>query len=143
MRSHDDDKSQHLETALVEECEAFLGGTFAERFARDARRLPSWVWLNAPAHRSSEELERVADQRGQRSDGGGKGDRWESAQGLLAYEVLCTAARTGLDTAEVQQRALVPLELELAATPARVGDLLPVVRQALVRLVDLRGKRPP
>ncbi len=90
---------------LVTECEAFLAG----RLADGAEVVvPVWTWTNLLAHGSEEDLARESLE--------GSGDDWRKARAYLASSLLALASTNG-PLEEIQQRVLVPLELDLAARP--------------------------
>lgn len=122
---------------LVEECEAFLTGTYAEYLAMGGAPVPLWARLNPLCHRDAAGLARLA--------AGARWGRstWPAATAYLARQVLRTAARHGVTVAEVQSAALVPLELALADRPIQTrGQPLELVRAVTGVLRDhpsLRG----
>lgn len=106
--------------ALVAESEAFLAGHLAEQMELDGYSggddpVPSWTWTNLLAHGQEQELreERAAVAAG-RVD---PSDEWRTARSYLAAEVM-EIAELYAPLAEVQRAVLVPLELELATSPA-------------------------
>ena len=111
---------------LVEECEAFLAGTYPVWLHRHGVVIPPWAWLNPLAHGTSAELAAVA----------GPVDA-SMAHPITWADVLSTLAAELADDRDLaarQREVLVPLELQLAAgaTDVRTPDeLVHVVRRAL------------
>jgi hypothetical protein len=101
------------EARLVEECEAFLGGRYAERLCRSGAHVPAWAWTNLLAHATESELEeqiRLSEyQMALPSD-------WRRARCYLAGEVLRVARSNG-PLARLQADRLVPLEQQLSTLP--------------------------
>ena len=94
------------ETALAEECQAFLDGTYAElAYASDAP-VPVWAWMNLLAHGTEAELRDAARALGE-------GDSWHQARAFLAGEVLEAIGPPHLTLVQLQHDVLVPLELDL------------------------------
>lgn len=97
---------------LVADSEAFLMGRLVEVFELRRVYVPTWFWMNMLAHGTDAEL-----QAAQTADNGRQPVHdgiWRQARSYLAGEVLAVSASRG-PLARVQQRVLVPLELELAA----------------------------
>lgn len=90
---------------LVAECEAFLAGRLADQIDTE---VPVWSWTNLLAHGSEGDLAKETT--------GDSGDDWRRARAYLALSLLKLASTNG-PLKEIQQRVMVPLELELAARP--------------------------
>jgi hypothetical protein len=104
-------------TELAQECEAFLGGRFAEEVGASGSRIPAWAWTNLLAHGTEDEL-RAADAAV--PTGAIAADpTWHSARSYLASRVLDAAARYG-PLEQLQRAVLLPIELELAASTPSV-----------------------
>ena len=89
-------------------------GRLAERPQVRTGDVPVWAWTNLLAHGSEKDL------RAESAAVCGRGTygwRWGQARSYLAGEVLHCAQLCG-SLAAVQTTVLVPLELELASTPA-------------------------
>lgn len=114
---------------LVEECERFLQGGYAEHLAAAGRPVPVWAWLNLLAHGTEADLRSVCALEARNE----ACTVWDQARRFLAGEVL-TSAR-GRDVTAVQRAVLVPLELDLAADPGveqwRPSQLVSAVLVAL------------
>jgi hypothetical protein len=111
------------ETELVIECEAYLGGTFAEVLHERGHPVPVWAWVNLLAHgddaalREASSLLPMIDDRGPATD-------WWRARSFLAGEVLALIGHDPRQLAGLQREVLVPLELDLASRRA-VGRWTP------------------
>jgi hypothetical protein len=100
------------ERELVEECEAFVTGLYAEYLVAHSRPVPVWAWTNLPAHGTERDLRAAVA-----SGGGGvpiAAQPWWSARAYLAGELLERVA-AGRPLRSLQRIVLTPLELELAA----------------------------
>ena len=113
-------------SALPDEAEAFLQGTYVERLrARgEASQILPWMWLNSVAHGP---LARVADLAAGVSTTASRDSLgWNEARALIAKDVLELCGPDQLDLARLQHDVLVPLELRLVKsrtmTPAAVAD---------------------
>jgi hypothetical protein len=116
---------------FVDECEAFLVGTYPAWLAHHGLDIPAWAWLNPLAHGSSDELTALAAQ--QHPDPGGAGASWPDVVAALAAELLDDD-----NPARRQRGSLVPLELQLAADDTRIvtpDDLYRAARAVLERPV--------
>jgi hypothetical protein len=117
---------------LAVETEAFLSGRLAEHYIDRGVEVPAWAWLNAVAHRNDAELaamvlagrpERVPLALG----------RWYDARLTLAVVVLDIARYSREDITELQQEALIPLEIGLAGAPLEPQVLVERAVDALHR----------
>ena len=97
---------------VAAECEAFLSGSYVEYLERRGQRIPEWAWLNAVAHAGSKTLRALAA-LGPRRPRRRVPLTWRDAVSFLARELLSLAGGPSGDVARFQ-RALVPLELDLA-----------------------------
>jgi hypothetical protein len=112
-----------VETAcddLVDECEAFLAGRWAELRRQQGRVVSPWAWLNQAAHADVETLQasavRPACALPSTSD---------DLEPLLARALLSVG--TPDDVARVQREVLVPLELHvmgIIVSPRRLVELV-------------------
>jgi len=100
---------------LVLECEAFLSGEYAQGLRDGDRDVPAWAWLNALAHGNDRQLAALASEEPRHEPASTPADAWQSAMALLAREVQCRVAEGRQTLAELQRRALVPLELDFAS----------------------------
>lgn len=92
--------------ALIEECQAFLDGSFAELVEASGVTVPVWAWLNLLAHGTMTELRDEADALGE-------GDRWRQARAFLAGEVIEVIDTARMPLTQLQHDVLVPLELDV------------------------------
>lgn len=95
---------------MVDDCEAFLLGSYEKHLESQSLPVPVWAWLNVLAHGSADEIRAAADES--RVTTGG----WRAARAYLAAELLVAETR-GQSLASLQRDVLVPLELQLAARP--------------------------
>jgi hypothetical protein len=125
------------ERALVAECEAFLTGHYVERCLAEDRLVPSWAWLNLLAHGTESEIGACA--AGDEVDPAVRGrSEWQMAIAFLAQELLAESARRGAAVADLQRRALVPLELDLVGSRTR-SVMAPPAFVSEVRRVLMQG----
>ena len=104
---------------LVEECEAFLSGRFAQLGSKHQPVEP-WAQLNKVAHAQPEELRALAASTGSWYRvgawlGGHRSRRWQRAVSEIASDLLSLSGGSPRALRRLQVHALVPLELELAA----------------------------
>jgi hypothetical protein len=92
--------------ALVEECEAFLSGTYVELCEARGEPVPVWAWMNLLAHGTEDQLRAAMIQHP-------SAGRWRHARGFLAGELLDRVDAAQLLLPEFQAGVLVPLELEM------------------------------
>lgn len=113
-RKRQEESVSDEEAQLVEECEAFLCGRYAERLFRNGMHVPAWAWTNLLAHATESELEeqiRISEyQVALPSD-------WRRARSYLAGEVLRVARSNG-PLSRLQRDVLAPLERRLSTSPA-------------------------
>jgi hypothetical protein len=121
---------------LVDDCEAFLAGSYAEQLLHRDERVPVWAWANLLAHGTEEAIRAAARQPA-------PAPPWVRARWFLAGEIvdMVDAGRCSLD--ELQCDVLVPLELDIAACPATrewdPGRFVTVVRDLVRhRIAQLR-----
>lgn len=100
---------------LVEECSAFLEGRLAHYLEARGHDVPAWAWTNLLAHGVLPDVQRVCRSLGRRRNGYLSNGDWQNAQSYLAGEVLERAGNRSDALRLLQMRALVPLELRLAA----------------------------
>lgn len=91
---------------LIDECQAFLDGRFAELAAADSGYVPVWAWLNQLAHGTVEELRCAADRLAERTG-------WAQATAFLAGELVDIVDSGRMSLADLQRDILVPLELDV------------------------------
>ena len=117
---------------LANETEAYLSGRLVEYYLERGTVVPAWAWLNAVAHRNDAQLaamvmagrpERVPLEMG----------RWYDARLTLAVVVLDIARYSHEDISELQQEALIPLEIALAGAPLAPQGLVERAVAALHR----------
>ena len=96
--------------ALVQECEWYLSGDFAEQCAQQGDLVPAWAWMNLLAHGTEAQLRlMVADHFVHDAD--------RQALAYVIVELLDLAEDGYLDLTTFQRDALVPLELDMFACP--------------------------
>lgn len=102
------------DAGLAEECEAFLAGHWVDYLAAQGTPIPTWGWVNHPAHATEDELRDTARAL---EPPRRHADPWSQATSFLALELLDVAAERAVDVSELQRSCLVPLELDLFADP--------------------------
>ena len=112
-----------VDSALSDECAAFLAGRWADERDDPERPLPMWAWLNLVAHGDLERIRATAA----RTDGAPHGS--DQLQSVLASAVI-SAIPAG-ELTRVQRDVLVPLELERMSTPSSPRRVLELVSTAL------------
>ena len=100
---------------LIGECEAFLAGTLVEVLELHGESTPTWAWSNLLAHASDAVLHEESVQETD-EDPANERARWRAARSYLAKRVLEYAAQFG-PLEDLQRAVLIPLELDLAASP--------------------------
>lgn len=108
------DRSEAIFREVVEDCEAFLAGRLVELLECRKALVPPWAWTNLLAHGSVEQLRTVSLEEHFRS--GDEYREWREGRSYLATETLAAARSFG--PLLVVQKALISLELSLAAHPA-------------------------
>jgi hypothetical protein len=129
-RERDDRPLKVPGCAILEECEAFLDGSWIEHEAARGGPAPSWAWVAVLAHSDAERLTRLAcDDRVHVP-----ADRrpWWDAVAFLAGEILDTARGLSWSPEQLQRAALIPLELELLAEEASGRAAIPRDPQTFV-----------
>jgi hypothetical protein len=91
---------------LVEECEAFLAGTYAELCESRGERVPVWAWMNLLAHGTEEQLRTNVVPHT-------SGSHWHQARRFLAGELLDASTSGRVSLADLQRDVLVPIELDV------------------------------
>lgn len=121
---HDDvDSEEDVDTpttTIGDECEAFLAGRFVPHRWPEGSATPVWAWLNEAAHGEAEHIAAVAAE-----DLTEETPVPERTRVLLARALVAAGPAAALP--ELQQRILVPLELELVGsimTPRRLVELV-------------------
>ena len=109
---------------LADECEAFLSGSFADLQGSRRRPVEAWAWVNRVAHAEPEEVKALAARsavwRGRGFWRGGlRTRRWKRAVSDIARDLVSLSEGKPRVIRRLQARALVPLELELAAMGRR------------------------
>jgi hypothetical protein len=105
---------------LVVETEAFLAGGFAQHARLPGNPVPNCSWLNVFAYGDLSSLEELRSSLGERETPAIDDEErsWETAQRLLVDELLELVKGDAALLIRIQQRALVPLELQLLCTEA-------------------------
>lgn len=110
--------------AVGDECDAFLAGRLVPFRWPDGTPTPVWTWLNETAHGDIEQIVAVASQTITEETGVP-----ERTRTLLARALLGVGPRSGVPA--LQQRVLVPLELELVGQVMSPRRLVELVGRAL------------
>lgn len=119
---------------LIDECQAFLDGRFAELAGAGEGAVPVWAWLNLLAHGTEAELRAaarvLADEVG-----------WAQARSFLAGEVIDVVDSGRATLTELQRDVLLPLELDVVGV--RTGRWTPgrLVRGVLALLPSTHARR--
>ncbi len=101
-----------LAAGLIEECQAFLVGSYADHLDGKGLTIPTWAWTNLLAHGSVADLHRAEDSS--HTQGSPAHLQWRAARSHLAREILDQSRNCPVDLEELQRKVLIPLELELA-----------------------------
>jgi hypothetical protein len=113
---------------LVEECEAFLAGTYAELCESRGERVPVWAWMNLLAHGTEDQLRTSVAPHPSCC-------RWRQARRFLAGELLDVTTSDRVSLADFQRDVLVPIELDVLSCPGadhwRPGQLVSGLLDAL------------
>jgi hypothetical protein len=96
---------------LVQECEAFVTGSYYEVLLQQHQPIPPWAWVNALAHGARCEVERIAGLPPARPDS-------MAFLSYMACEVLLHASADDATLRHVQESTLIPLEMDLLREPA-------------------------
>jgi hypothetical protein len=97
--------------AMVQECEAFLAGAYAELMLDRDAPVPVWAWMNLLAHGTEDQLRACAHTAPSLH-------RWRQARAYLAGELVNLVDRGALCLPEFQSQVLIPLELDVMDCPA-------------------------
>ena len=122
---------------LIVETEAFLSGGFARQARLLGNPVPAWSWLNVFAHGELSSLEELRSSLGGSAslEADDEERPWKSAQLVLADELARLIDGDADLFVRIQQRVLVPLELQLMRTEVERGltapDLVQATRAAL------------
>jgi hypothetical protein len=112
---------------VADEAAAFVHGHLLDRLQETggSRWVFPWVWLNAAAHGTVDELADLAEPRVPVE--GGTWAPWRRAQSRIAREVLSSSCGDPVQLRRLQCLALIPLESQLhsalSLTPARLIEL--------------------
>ena len=138
-RRQDDGRRLLVEGArLVADAEAFLSGNYARILQNHGDAVPGWAYLNMIAHGDLRSLHQTRRAPGRANSSMAVADlseeTWRNAQRTLATELLELVNDDPQMLARVQQRFLVPLELQLMNTETgsnvTVSELLQFTRAA-------------
>jgi hypothetical protein len=110
--------------SVGEECDAFLAGRLVTFRWPDGTPTPVWTWLNETAHGEIEQIVAIASLTITADTAVP-----ERTRTLLARALLGVGPRSGV--AALQQRVLVPLELELVGQVMSPRRLVELVGRAL------------
>lgn len=117
--------------AGVEECGAYLSGTYAELLVRRGTPVPAWAWINRLAH---------ADEPAVRDGIAAEGDDgpWPAARRCLEAVALDVAAGVEAGLPELQREVLRPLELLLLDADAALDLTAPGLTSLVLRALSRR-----
>jgi hypothetical protein len=102
---------RRIERQLVQECELFLAGDYAEYLASQYRAIPNWAWLSLLVHGNREQLSALAKENTGGEECGRRSTVWGQAVAFLAG-VLLSQRHDDQDLDELRRSVLVPIELE-------------------------------
>lgn len=128
-RDSQDDQVGTSDSWIVEQCAAFLEGSYRELLRCRHQPMPAWTWINVLAHGDEEEVRRrAAETVGE--------DDCDAYLARLARHTLVKMRTEGVSLKEVQNAILVPLELALitsigSATPEETTLSRAVARELL------------
>jgi hypothetical protein len=124
---------------LVLESDLYLSGYLADYLDTRNRPVPTWVWLSALVHGSSQQLHSltIQDDLGVRLPT--RRMLWWQAVGFLAGEILAHDDDVGLD--ELRRSVLVPLELTWLTTDHGYSHPRELVRTVLAALDQFQSSR--
>lgn len=95
-------------TQLVNECEAFLSGTYAAYLQAQRMPVPAWAWINRLAHGTQADIERLA--------ANDNGDTPEALTSCIAAHLIAVTHQRGISLDSLQHNNLIPLETLLVAS---------------------------
>jgi hypothetical protein len=111
-----------LGAELAAETEAFFSGGYIKKLQSVGDPLPGWAWLNCLAHGELVDVQSLQTVAVAENDGQDGGEvSWESAQRVLASELLDLTDNDPVLLSRLQRRVLVPLELQMMRTEADRG----------------------
>lgn len=121
---------------IVEQCAAYLDGTYRQLLERRGHPVPAWSWINVLAHGDDEEFRRCAAAPVGTDDCDGYVAR-------LARHMLLKMRAESVSLRDVQNTVLVPLEMALivrvgSATPEETTLSRAVARELLQGLTPIR-----
>ena len=130
---------KRLGVELVADAEAFVLGSLVSSYEQRGDWVPPWAWLNLLAHANEQEL---ASSTTLAPGPATHYAEWLAARSYLATEVLQVAATWG-SLRHLQENALRPLELELAASPkVALWNPARLVQRTESVLMDYRSQHP-
>jgi hypothetical protein len=102
---------------LADEVEAFLSGMSGRWFLARRRDVPTWSYVNRVAHAPPDALRQLATW----APAGAFNDvSWRETIGLLAEEILEAAKGDPASIRRIQLDRLIPLELQIMSSGARI-----------------------
>ncbi|MGA2520655.1 MAG: hypothetical protein ABSG81_07540 [Acidimicrobiales bacterium] len=118
---------------LVRECTAFLSGCYPGHLVDAGLPVPAWAWLNPVAHGSVDSVRMLASGATLGRPAPYATGAWTQAVAFLASEVLRLVGDDPAGLLHVQGASLVPLELAMAGSRARLDPhcLVAMVLDAL------------
>jgi hypothetical protein len=131
--SQGDRRFRRQERNLVQECEAYLSGHYADYLETRNERVPNWAWINVLAQANPELLRSLVADNAVYAGIRMRTSVWWQAVVFLAGEIL-SQRDDDQDLDQLRRSVLVPLQLEWLAMerpPERPGELVRSVLSAL------------
>ncbi len=133
-RDRHDDQVGTSDSWIVEQCGAFLAGSYRELLMCRRQPIPAWTWINVLAHGNEEEVRRrAAEPVGT--------DGCDAYLARLARHTLVKMRTEGVSLRAVQRAILIPLELALIGSVGSATAEEATLSQAVAREL-LRGLDP-
>ena len=122
-RNHGQRPPTYESAQLIAETEAFLAGDYVDHLWRRGMAAPGWAWLNRLAHGDVRSIGKIRRSAAVSSAAweDSRDAAWTAAQRVLAMELLDLVNGDPEALFRVQQRALIPLELQLIGAEADSG----------------------
>jgi hypothetical protein len=107
---------RHMQADPTEAPLAFWNGRYADFLLQRGEHVPCWAWMNALAHGSTLLVASLATATPVPDQLGEDLRPWFRARKAMALAVMELVSREGVRLRELQEKVLIGLELELAAT---------------------------
>ena len=127
------DELDPFAVTMIEECEAFLAGRYAELLDSWGAVVPAWAWMNLVAHGDEVALRCAMEERTMAG--------WRQARAYLAAVILDAVDDGTIVLADLQREVLVPLELDVAVCRTAVHWTPGQLVRGLLRLLPEREVR--